>query len=131
MTEPEKYKYADITRRIIGCAMSVHNQLGNGFQELIYHKALAIEMQKQGLQFLDEVPVSIFYDKIEIGKRRVDFLVEKVIPVEIKAVKQLDNINLSQAINYLEAYKMEVGLLINFGSIRLDFHRIGIPNKAK
>ena len=131
MTESEKYKYADITRLIIGCAMSVHNQLGNGFQELIYHKALAIEMKKQGLQFLDEVPVSIFYDKIEIGKRRVDFLVEKVIPVEIKAVKLLDNINLSQAINYLEAYKMEVGLLINFGSIRLDFHRIGIPNKAK
>jgi hypothetical protein len=129
MPESEKYKYADITRIIIGCAMSVHNQLGNGFQELIYHKALAIEMKKQGLQFLDEVSVSIFYDKIEIGKRRVDFLVEKVIPVEIKAVKQLDNINLSQAINYLEAYNMEVGLLINFGSIRLDFHRIGIPNK--
>ena len=131
MLEVEKYKHAVITRSIIGCAMNVHNQLGNGFQELIYHRALAIEMKKQGLEFLDEIEVSIFYDNIEIGKRRVDFLVKKIIPVEIKAVKQLENIHLAQAINYLEAYKMEVGLLINFGSMRLDFHRIGIPNKAK
>ena len=131
MLETEKYKHAPLTRSIIGCAMSVHNQLGNGFQELIYHRALAIEMKKQGLVFLDEIEVSIFYDNIEIGKRRVDFLVEKIIPVEIKGVKQLENIHLAQAINYLEAYKMEVGLLINFGSMRLDFHRIGIPNKAK
>ncbi len=131
MDEKEKYKHAAITRSIIGSAMTVHNQLGNGFQELIYHRALAIEMKKQGLNFLDEIAISIFYDAIEIGKRRVDFLVEKVIPVEIKAVKELDNIHLAQAINYLEAYKMEVGLLINFGSMRLDFHRIGIPNKAK
>ena len=131
MLEVEKYKHAAITRSIIGCAMNVHNQLGNGFQELIYHRALAIEMKKQGLEFLDEIEVCIFYDNIETGKRRVDFLVEKIIPVEIKAVKQLENIHLAQAINYLEAYKMEVGLLINFGSMRLDFHRIGIPNKAK
>lgn len=131
LSENEKYKHAGITRLIIGCAMAVHNQLGNGFQELIYHRALAIEMKKTGLVFLDELEVSIFYDGIEIGKRRVDFLVEKLIPVEIKAVKQLDNIHLAQAINYLEAYKMEVGLLINFGSIRLDFHRIAIPHKAR
>ena len=131
MVEVEKYKHAAITRSIIGCAMKVHNQLGNGFQELIYHRALAIEMKKQRLTFLDEIEVSIFYDNVEIGKRRVDFLVEKIIPVEIKAVKQLENIHLAQAINYLEAYKMEVGLLINFGSMRLDFHRIGIPKKAK
>jgi GxxExxY protein len=125
------YKHADITRTIIGCAMAVHNQLGNGFQELIYHRALAIEMQKRGLAFLDEISIIIFYDNIEVGKRRVDFLVEKIIPVEIKAVKQLENVHLAQAINYLEAYKMEIGLLINFGSNRLEFHRIGIPNKIK
>ncbi len=130
-TENEKYKHADLTRRIIGCAMKVHTQMGNGFQELIYHRALAIEMKKQELKFEDEIQVTIFYDGIEVGKRRVDFLVEKIIPVEIKAIKELDNIHLAQAINYLEAYKMEVGLLINFGSIRLDFKRIGIPNKAR
>ena len=130
-TENEKYKHAGITRSIIGFSLTVHNQLGNGFQELIYHRALAIEMKKKELIFLDELEVSIFYDGIEIGKRRVNFLAENVIPLEIKAVKQLDNIHLAQAINYLEAYKMEVGLLINFGSIRLDFHQIGIPNKAK
>jgi GxxExxY protein len=131
MVESEKYKHASITRLIIGSAMTVHNHLGNGFQELIYHRALALEMKKQGLAFVDEVEVSIFYNGIEIGKRRVDFIVEKVIPVEIKAIKQLENIHLAQAINYLEAYKMEVGLLINFGSMRLDFHRIGLPNKAQ
>ena len=123
----EQFKFASITRSIIGCAMAVHNQLGNGFQELIYHRALAIEMAKQGLRFQDEVEVVIFYDGIAIGKRRVDFLVESVIPVEIKAVKELENIHLAQAINYLEAYKMEVGLLINFGSMRLQFHRILKP----
>ncbi len=123
----EQFKFASITRSIIGCAMAVHNQLGNGFQELIYHRALAIEMTKQGLRFQDEVEVVIFYDGIAIGKRRVDFLVESVIPVEIKAVKELENIHLAQAINYLEAYKMEVGLLINFGSMRLQFHRILKP----
>jgi GxxExxY protein len=84
-------------------------------------------MTKQGLSFQDEVAVVIFYDGIAIGKRRVDFLVESVIPVEIKAVKELENIHLAQAINYLEAYKMEVGLLINFGSMRLQFHRILKP----
>lgn len=123
----EQFKFAPITRSIIGCAMAVHNQLGNGFQELIYHRALAIEMTKQGLKFQDDVEVVIFYDCISIGKRRVDFLVESLIPVEIKAVKELDNVHLAQAINYLEAYKMEAGLLINFGSIRLQFHRILKP----
>lgn len=123
----EQFKFAPITRSIIGCAMTVHNQLGNGFQELIYHRALAIEMTKQGLKFQDEVEVVIFYNGISIGKRRVDFLVESVIPVEIKAVKELENVHLAQAINYLEAYKMEVGLLINFGSIRMQFHRILKP----
>jgi GxxExxY protein len=123
----EQFKFAPITRSIIGCAMAVHNQLGNGFQEIIYHRALAIEMTKQGLKFQDEVEVVIFYNGISIGKRRVDFLVESVIPVEIKAVKELENVHLAQAINYLEAYKMEVGLLINFGSIRMQFHRILKP----
>lgn len=123
----EQFKFAPITRSIIGCAMAVHNLLGNGFQELIYHRALAIEMTKQGLKFQDEVEVVIFYDGISIGKRRVDFLVASVIPVEIKAVKELENVHLAQAINYPEAYKMEVGLLINFGSIRLQFHQIPKP----
>ena len=103
-TENEKYKHAGITRSIIGFSLTVHNQLGNGFQELIYHRALAIEMKKKELIFLDELEVSIFYDGIEIGKRRVNFLSENVIPLEIKAVKQLDNIHLAQAINYLEAH---------------------------
>lgn len=123
----EQFKFAPITRSIIGCAMAVHNLLGNGFQELIYHRALAIEMTKQGLKFQDEVEVVIFYDGISIGKRRIDFLVASVIPVEIKAVKELENVHLAQAINYPEAYKMEVGLLINFGSIRLQFHQIPKP----
>ncbi len=120
----EEYKYSDITSKIIGCAMKVHTFLGNGFQELIYQRALAIEMQKAGLEFTRELEMPVFYDNQEIGTRRVDFFVENKVMVELKAITQLEKVHLAQALNYLEAYKMEIGLLINFGDISLKFHRI-------
>lgn len=120
----EEYKHSDITKKIIGCAMTVHNTLGNGFQEVIYQRALAIEMKKQGLEFAREKPMTIFYDGHEIGTRRVDFFVERKIMVELKAVTQLEDVHLAQAINYLEAYSMEIGLLINFGAKSLQFKRV-------
>ena len=120
----EEYKYSDITRKIIGCAMKVHSTLGSGFQEVIYQRAMAIEMEKQGLKSSREVEMPIFYDGIEIGIRRVDFLVEEKIPVELKAISQLDDTHLAQAINYLEAFKLEIGLLINFGAKSLEFRRL-------
>jgi GxxExxY protein len=117
-------KYDDITHKIIGCAMKVHSTLGSGFQEVIYQRALAIEMEKPKLTFARELEMTIFYEGIDIGTRRVDFFVEKNIMVELKAVSKLDDLHLAQALNYLEAYNLPVGLLINFGSKSMEFKRV-------
>lgn len=117
-------KYAEITEKIIGCAMKVHSTLGNGFQEVIYQRCLAIELQKQGIAFTREYEMPIHYDGIEVGTRRVDFLVDGKISVELKALTKLEDVHLAQAINYLEAYNLEIGLLINFGARSLEFKRI-------
>ena len=127
----KEFLYSDSTEKIIGCSMTVHNFLGNGFQEVVYQRALAIEMTDQGLSFSRELEIPIYYKEVEIGTRRVDFFVEDKVMVEIKAVTKLDNIHLAQAINYLEAYKMKVGLLINFGANSLEFRRINDPEKSK
>jgi GxxExxY protein len=118
------YKYSDITSKIIGCAMKVHNTLGSGFQEVIYQRALAIEMERQNLPFTREQEMPIFYQGIKIGSRRVDFLVQEKVLVELKAISELTDIHLAQGINYLEAFRLEIGLLINFGSTRLEFRRL-------
>jgi GxxExxY protein len=117
-------QHEELTRKIIGCAMKVHSTLGTGFQELIYQKALAIEMQKQNLSFGREIEMTIFYDGIDIGKRRVDFFVGEIIMVELKAVSILNDLHLAQAMNYLEAYNLPIGLLINFGSKSMEFKRV-------
>jgi len=119
-------KYKDITEKIIGASFEVHKFLGNGFQEVIYQRALAYEMQKSGLEFAREIEQDIFYKELEkpIGTRRADFVVEGKVLVEIKAIIQLEDVHLAQALNYLKAYKLEVGLLINFGSKSLTFKRI-------
>ena len=104
--------------------MKVHSTLGNGFQEVIYQRALAIEMEKQGLSFLREMEMSIFYESIHIGTRRVDFFVEDKIMVELKALIQLEEVHLAQAMNYCQAYNLPIGLLINFGAKRLDYKRV-------
>jgi GxxExxY protein len=114
----------DLTHKIIGCSMKVHNTLGNGFQEVIYQKALAIEMGLQGLKFEREKEMPIFYNKELIGSRRVDFFVENCVMVELKALEQIENIHKNQAINYLEVYNIADGLLINFGGLSLDFKRV-------
>jgi len=117
-------KYEELTGKIIGCAMKVHSTLGNGFQEVIYQRALAIEMQKQGLNYQREMEMSIFYEGINIGTRRVDFFVEDVIMVELKALIKLEDVNLAQAMNYCQAYNLPIGLLINFGAKSLEFKRV-------
>lgn len=117
-------KHEDLTQKIIGCAMQVHRTMGNGFQEVIYQRALAIEMQFQGLSFEREKEMDIFYRGENIGTRRVDFFVEGCIMVELKAVIQMEDAHLAQAMNYLEAYNMEIGLLINFGARSLQFKRV-------
>jgi len=116
--------HEELTKRIIRCGMNVHSALGNGFQEVIYQRALAIEMQYEDLSFIREMDMPVFYRNMEIGTRRVDFFVEDKIMVELKAIIQLEDVHLAQAINYLEAYKMQVGLLINFGAKSLQFKRV-------
>ena len=120
----EEFKYSEITSRIIGCAIIVHTELGNGFQEVIYQRALEIEMTITGLNFKREFEMPIFYRNQHIGTRRVDFLVEDVISVELKAITKLEDVYFAQAINYLEAYNLEIGLLINFGEQSLVVKRL-------
>ena len=117
-------EHEELTHRIIAAAMKVHSTLGNGFQEVIYQRAMEIEMPFQNLAFEREKEMEIYYRGQQIGTRRVDFFVEKIIMVELKAVIQLEDAHLAQAINYLEAYNMQIGLLINFGAKSLQFKRV-------
>lgn len=120
----DKYAESELTGKVIGCCMEVHRFLGNGFQEVIYQRALAIEFKRQHINFSREHEMSIYYKGEDIGTRRVDFFVEGRIMVEIKAIIQLEDVHLAQAINYLEAYGLEIGLLVNFGAKSLEFKRV-------
>lgn len=122
LIKPE-YKYSELTGKIIGCAMEVHKLLGNGFQEVIYQRALEIEFANHFIPFKREFEMPIYYKKELIGTRRVDFLVDEIISLELKAVIKLESVHFAQAINYLEAYNLEIGLSINFGNTKLTFHR--------
>jgi len=117
----------DLTYKIIGCAMAVHSTLGNGFQEVIYQRALAIELKSQGIEFQRELEMPIYYNERQIGTRRVDFLVEKSVLVELKAHVQIEDVHLAQGLNYLVAYKLDKGLLINFGARSLEVKRLRHP----
>ena len=122
----------DLTYKIIGCAMKVHKTLGNGFQEVIYQRALAIELNNNGIEFIRECEMPIHYEGEEIGTRRVDFLVEGEVLVELKALVKLEDVNLAQGLNYLVAYKLDKGLLLNFGAQSLEVKRLRHPrNKQK
>lgn len=116
--------YEELTHKIIGCAMKVHSTLGNGFQELIYQRALAIEFSYEKLNYSREHEMQIFYRNEEIGTRRVDFFVDDIVMVELKAISHLEDVHLAQAMNYLQAYHLPVGLLINFGAKSMEFKRV-------
>lgn len=113
-----------LTYKIIGCAMKVHNTLGNGFQEVIYQRCLAIELERNNIEFLREQELPIFYEGIHVGTRRADFIVAGEVMVELKAIIKLEDVHLAQALNYLTAYQIEKGLLINFGSTSLEVKRL-------
>ena len=125
----DKYAESALTTKIIGCAMEVHRTLGNGFQEVIYQRCMVIEMTKQSLHFSREHEMLILYKGEKVGLRRVDFFVEGKIMLELKAVIRLEDVHLVQAINYLEAYGLDMGLLINFGNTSLQFKRVYKPNR--
>jgi GxxExxY protein len=114
----------EITYKINGCAMKVHNTLGNGFQEVIYQRCLAIELERAGLIFGREVNQSIYYEGIKVGTRRADFVVENQVVVELKAIINLEDVHLAQAKNYVVAYNFAIGLLINFGGTSLQFKKV-------
>jgi GxxExxY protein len=116
-------RFNELTHQVIGCAMAVHRMLGSGFQEVIYQRSLAVELEGAGLIFAREVEMPIFYKGTDVGSRRVDFLVAETVLVELKAVHELNNSHYAQTINYLEAYQLEVGLLINFGEASLKYKR--------
>ncbi len=122
----------DLTYKIIGCAMKVHTTLGNGFQEVIYQRALAIELSDEKLSFARELEMPIFYGEEQIGTRRVDFLVEREVLVELKALVKMEDVHLAQGLNYLVAYSLDKGLLINFGAQSLEVKRLRHPkNKSR
>jgi len=123
--------YQDITKKIIGCSFEVHKFFGNGFQEIIYQRALAWEFSQVGLNFEQELWQNIYYKGLPepIGRRRADFVVEKEVLVELKARAELEPTHYAQALNYLQAYKLEVGLLINFGSKSMEFKRLIMTHK--
>ncbi len=132
MTHTKEYKYSDITEKIIGASFEVHKFLGNGFQEVIYQMALAYEFIKAGLAFQREIEQDIFYKDLEepIGTRRADFVIDGKVLVELKAIIQFEDVHTAQILNYLRAYKLEVGLLINFGSKSLTFKRLVLSAKS-
>jgi len=121
---PERLIHDELTHKIIGCAMRVHATLGTGFPEIVYQRSLGIEMALAGLVFEREKDMPIYYRNEHVGSRRVDFFVEKQIMIELKATGVLDDVHLAQALNYLEAYNKQIGLLINFGSKSLTFKRL-------
>jgi len=123
----EQYKYSEITAKILACAFEVHKYLGNGFQEIIYQRALEEEFKLQGVVCVREFEMPIFYKEKQIGTRRVDFLVESVVSVELKAIIKIEDVHLAQAINYLEAYNLEIGMLLNFGAKSLEYKRLINP----
>ena len=122
----DKLKYKDITQKIIGASFEVHKFLGNGFQEVIYQRALAWEMSQVNFTFSREIEQDIYYKELRepIGTRRADFVVEGKVLVELKALKELEDVHLAQVLNYLKAYRLEVALLINFGNKSLQFKRL-------
>ncbi|HKC35197.1 MAG TPA: GxxExxY protein [Chitinophagaceae bacterium] len=117
-------KYHELTEKIIGCAMKVHRHFGLGFPEIVYKRALIIELEKIGLNFKQEIEKDIIYDDQPIYKRRLDLIVEDVALVELKAIREVDNGDYNQILNYLRVFKLEVGLLINFGAPSLQFKRL-------
>ncbi|MDP3929910.1 MAG: GxxExxY protein [Bacteroidota bacterium] len=114
----------ELTHKIIGCAMEVHRFMGNGYQEVVYQRALSIELGIQGIEHVREKEMPLQYKGCDVGTRRVDFFVEEKVMVEIKAIEKLEEVHKAQAINYCESYNIADGLLINFGGKSLDFKRV-------
>lgn len=119
-----KSQIDEIAYRVIGCGFEVHNTLGTGFQEVIYQRALSAEMLKRGIEHQREVEYTVTYKGSQVGSRRADFIVFDNILVEIKAVSELLPVHLAQSLNYVEAYNLPIGLLLNFGTDTMGIRRV-------
>lgn len=119
----ENYRHSELTGKIIGCGMKVHRIIGPGFPEIIYKCCLCIELEKAGLKFESESEIDVIYESMKVGSRRIDLLVEGIVIVELKAVTAVEGLFYVQLINYLKLFKKEVGLLLNFGNISLQYKR--------
>ena len=119
----EDYKHSELTGKIIGCAMKVHRVIGPGFPEIIYMRCLLIELKKSGLSCEAEIEKDIYYEGIKVGSRRLDLLINNTVIVELKAVTEVEPLFYNQIINYLKIFKIEIGLLINFGNTNLQYKR--------
>lgn len=126
----EEYLYSDVTETIIGLCMKIHRTIGKGFPEYIYQRALEIELRQINFVFQREKEWNVYYEGIHIGKRRVDFIINENVLVELKAISHFEPSNYNQIINYLQAFNMPIGLLINFGKDSLEFKRF-TNNKFK
>jgi GxxExxY protein len=127
----DRYKYKEITEKILRVAFEVHRVLKNGFPEIIYHRAMIIESRLQELKFTSEHEAEIYYKGYKLGSRKIDLFYEELISVELKATSELDDGHLAQAINHLEAVNLEIGMLINFGTKSLEFRRLYNPKYKK
>ena len=120
-------QYNEITYAVNGAAMEVHSKLGCGFPEIIYQRALSLELDLRGIKHKRERELPIYYKDANIGTRRVDFLIEPNLIVEIKALGQLEDLHMVQVLNYLKIFNLDVALLINFGVTQLEYKRLIRP----
>jgi len=119
------YKEVDLTKKIIGVAMRVHNKIGPGFPEKIYHQAMIIALDKEGLGIESEKEIDILYEDTYVGTFRLDLIINNKVVIELKAVSgEIPRVFQTQTISYLKASKIEIGLLINFGNERLEVKRL-------
>lgn len=123
----EKYIHSDITAEILNVAFEVHKIIGPGFVELVYLRSMLVECGLRNIETDSEIELPIYYKNVRVGSRRADLLVKKKVIVELKAVVELNDNHLAQAINYLEAFNLEVGLLLNFESKSLQYKRVIHP----
>jgi GxxExxY protein len=127
----EEYKHREITEKVIGCAMTVHNFLGPGFPEIFYERSLLIEINNSGLICERQIERDVFFRGISIGKRKLDLIVEGKVLLELKALSIIENNYNCQILNYLKVFGFEVGLLLNFGKPSLEFKRFAMSKNLR
>lgn len=120
----QRFLFEDLTSKIIGAAINVHKELGSAYEEKIYQRALQIEFQKIGIKSIREQEVNIQYSGIEVGKKKLDFVVEHKIIIELKKADEINNVHIAQVASYLQALRLKLGLILNFGLSKLQIKRV-------